>query len=50
MEGESEGETAGHRGFQGEPRLGFPLGRVIVQPTLRAKAILNTARERKVKE
>jgi hypothetical protein len=27
VEGESEGETEGRRGFQGEPLLGLPLGR-----------------------
>jgi hypothetical protein len=32
MEGESGGETEGRRGFQGEPLLGLPLGRVIRWP------------------
>jgi hypothetical protein len=30
MEGESGGVTEGRRGFQGEPLLGLPLGRVIM--------------------
>jgi hypothetical protein len=50
MEGESEGETEGRRGFQGEPLLGLPLGRVMVQPVLRAEAVQSTRWGRRVRE
>jgi hypothetical protein len=42
MEGESEGETEGRRGFQGEPLLGLPLGRVMGWPVRLAEVVKST--------
>jgi hypothetical protein len=50
MEGESEGEMEGRRGFQAEPRRGLPLGRVMVQPTLRTETVPNAERGRWIRE
>jgi hypothetical protein len=50
MEGELDGETEGRRGFQAEPHRGLPLGRVMVQPTLRTGTIPSAERGRRVRE